>query len=637
MRIKKLFVNHFGKIENTSIEFPPGITVISGENESGKSTLHTFITSMIFGLERGRGRAAKHDTFMRFTPWNGGTYGGKIEIEKEDGAFEITRNFSGEDSGVIITDEENCKLISPSSANISKIFCGLTPTSYQNTISIGQLSASTGGELADELRNHIINLRSAGSFSLDVTNAVTELKTQKKRNDATFSKTLKLEAEELHTRIASLEADLMKDESIMTVKKLEGKKATLFDNVSRLESERDALIAGAGESDAFLRSKHIYSDNDLSELSGNIEESIETIVNFKRHHRFDSRRFAKPLWKAFLVLFAVCFAALLSLLIYMISGAGSTLAGDIGSAFNGQFGAFGVFGSGSLLPVIIGLMLFAGLFILCLINLSTIKKYSLSLRMFKDLYANIFNEKIGGPVTKSHVDRLVEQPDKIKAHLDRVASSKNLLNEYATKITEARKSYEASCASLDRAKEAAWQREQKENALSELRLRIDSLSDKLSKNDEIQENSEAFALAINTIETISNDVFESFGHFLEGMVSELFSSMTGGAYDGVSISESLDITLIQSEKRVPLSSVSAGTLDQIYLALRLACIEFLWPDHSMPLLLDDTFALYDEGRLSNTLTWLSENYSGQIIIFTCHTREKRLLDGLNIPYNLVVL
>ena len=63
MELRELDIKNFGKISDTKIPFEDGINLIYGENESGKSTLHTFIKGMLFGIERGRGRAAAKDTF----------------------------------------------------------------------------------------------------------------------------------------------------------------------------------------------------------------------------------------------------------------------------------------------------------------------------------------------------------------------------------------------------------------------------------------------------------------------------------------------------------------------------------------------------------------------------------------------
>ena len=159
----------------------------------------------------------------------------------------------------------------------------------------------------------------------------------------------------------------------------------------------------------------------------------------------------------------------------------------------------------------------------------------------------------------------------------------------------------------------------------------------VEENKAKKEDQAAIQLAIDTLQHLSTHVFDSFGYFLEETTSQILSGITGGAYTGVSIDTDLSISLDQNGRRVLLHQVSSGTMDQVYLALRLACIEFLWPDEAMPLFLDDTFALYDKDRLAATLRWLSENYTGQIFIFSCHTREEELLKELNIPHQSIQL
>lgn len=69
MVIRELYVKNFGKLSEKHFYFRDGVQVISGENEFGKTTLHAFVKAMLFGLERGRGRAAAKDDFM---PQDGG-------------------------------------------------------------------------------------------------------------------------------------------------------------------------------------------------------------------------------------------------------------------------------------------------------------------------------------------------------------------------------------------------------------------------------------------------------------------------------------------------------------------------------------------------------------------------------------
>ena len=605
MKISRLYINHFGKLSNRTIELDDGITIISGENESGKSTLHSFISAMLLGLERGRGRAAKSDTYTHYKPWDGGIYGGTIDIEKGDNIYSITRNFS-DDPGVIITNETTCREIAPTSSNLSRIFGGITPTSYKNTISVSQLSVGTGGALADELRNHIVNLRTAGSFNLDVTGAINKLKTQKKRIESGFNKPASEEAEELSVRIASMEEDLAKSGDFANINFLESAKAAKSRDIAEAEARCRDLKARVENADSLLREKRILSVNDSRALTEQVDGAISNLEDFRAKHRINSRSFAPVLYLIFLI---------------------------IGIAAMG-FGGYMFYKSRLLLPYVpiagAGLLLF----VFALINFISAKKYRRYVRDFSLLYKEYIGEW-PGEVSDAKIADLKAQPLRYKNLLEAMVRGNFEYNNTQGNIGLYRSELEKLNVDLEIAKRDSWQREQKEEALTSLRLRLDMLDDTLKKNAAIKEDSEAITLAINTIETISKDVFESFGHFLEETTSQLFASMTDGAYQGVSINDEFDISLLQDGRKVALSSVSTGTLDQIYLALRLACIEFLWPDESMPIMLDDTFAMYDKDRLACTLSWLAENYSGQILVFTCHTREEVILNNLKIPYSLV--
>jgi uncharacterized protein YhaN len=94
MKIRELYLENFGKFSDKKVVFRDGVNVIYGENESGKTTIHTFIKSMLFGLERGRGRAANSDTFRLYEPWeNPNYYAGTLLIESGEKLFCINRNF----------------------------------------------------------------------------------------------------------------------------------------------------------------------------------------------------------------------------------------------------------------------------------------------------------------------------------------------------------------------------------------------------------------------------------------------------------------------------------------------------------------------------------------------------------------
>ena len=108
---------------------------------------------------------------------------------------------------------------------------------------------------------------------------------------------------------------------------------------------------------------------------------------------------------------------------------------------------------------------------------------------------------------------------------------------------------------------------------------------------------------------------------------ELFSELTGGAYDRVSLDRDMQVTVHPAGSAVdrPLSLLSGGTVDQLWLALRLAICDLLLPE--APIVLDDALVYFDDERLKTALTLLRKlGKTRQILLFTCQDREKRILD-----------
>ena len=69
MKLLNLHISGFGKFHNQDVSFHGRLKVVYGKNEAGKSTLHTFIRGMLFGIEKQRGRASKNDLYNKYEPW----------------------------------------------------------------------------------------------------------------------------------------------------------------------------------------------------------------------------------------------------------------------------------------------------------------------------------------------------------------------------------------------------------------------------------------------------------------------------------------------------------------------------------------------------------------------------------------
>ena len=157
------------------------------------------------------------------------------------------------------------------------------------------------------------------------------------------------------------------------------------------------------------------------------------------------------------------------------------------------------------------------------------------------------------------------------------------------------------------------------------------------ENTKIKEDIAACEKALQVFDRISQQLQETFGGPLNETASRILAEITHEKYDSLLYDQNGNLFVTEGFRKIPLDYVSRGTIDQVYLALRLSAVKIFWPDQDMPLIFDDIFALYDEDRLRSTLFYLAHHYPGQILIFTCHEREARLCRELALPHTVIAL
>ena len=139
---------------------------------------------------------------------------------------------------------------------------------------------------------------------------------------------------------------------------------------------------------------------------------------------------------------------------------------------------------------------------------------------------------------------------------------------------------------------------------------------------------------MSAYEKMKNSITPKFTKNLSNTVEKI----SNGKYNKVSINDEQGLIVEnQYGDYISAERLSTGTVDQLYLSLRLSMIDEI-SDESMPIILDEAFAYYDETRLENILKFLSDELGNhQLIIFTCTNREKNILDKIDVSYNLVEL
>lgn len=161
-------------------------------------------------------------------------------------------------------------------------------------------------------------------------------------------------------------------------------------------------------------------------------------------------------------------------------------------------------------------------------------------------------------------------------------------------------------------------------ALRALRTKLDERIARLEDYDC------ALVIARQTLSDAALMLQRRFAPQIANHARTVMSALTGGRYDRFSLSEELGLRSGAGEEdtlRDPLWR-SDGTVDQLYLSLRLAVSQALSPD--APLVLDDALVRFDDTRLKAALGVLkAESETKQILLFTCQSREKRLLAELS--------
>ncbi len=694
MLIKKLKLNYFGHFHNREIELKPGINLIYGENEAGKSTIHAFIKGMLFGIERmrGRGSASKEDTYTRYLPWSyPGAYEGSMDIVLGEKEYRLQRSFHANNKSFIVLDLSSGREIKLKEGLISEIIPDLTESVYKNTISIEQLKASTDLELASQVRNYITNLSITKSKEIDVTKAFNVLNNKRKQLDLTKCqeeiKALQLDIEdglqkekrmdelslqrrELLHKEQQLKVELDK---LTALEKKELERMELFpaiiekyDNYESHRRQVEALELQEQE----LNNKIVQWEKERPLIEIFLEDSTvaEKLYRLQQDEEKQQREVKgvketasdTRLKNSNMIL---CFSVLAAIIVLLISG-------------------MEMIGIG----ISIAVLLLGGVFYWTS-NQAGGKVLSQQKRKEKELNTKLSDVTMKiNEICKKHqvksVEELLKKQEEIKKqqyaleHAEDQKKSleqqKSILEDRCDLLYETIMKYMQNFIPAEELTSEAIRilREEINHRRSLLQGKVSDINQKLGEyklqrekitwevnvlegnEEQLLKNKdrlasleqtmkegtleqEAVKLALITIQELSTDIHDSFGEQLNQSVSDIIHEVTNGRYNDLKVDEKLEVKVGWNGNYHMLERLSAGTMDQVYFALRLAVADLLLVNRNMPLLFDDSFALYDETRVKASLNKISERE--QVVLFTCHKREKELLEQLDIPYHFIEL
>ena len=619
MRFIDLHIDGFGRFHDFSMTFDPGMNVIYGTNEAGKSTLHTFLQAMLYGFTRARGVEAEHDTMARLTPWeNPEVYSGTLRLEADGTIWRIERDFHKSRDSFTLVNETAGTTESAPAAKLQALLGGLSETAYAGTVSIGQLKTASPSGMSGELARYITNMNTSGSMELDISGAMALLEREKDSQTRKLIPEASADYTALLTKIDRLEEELSdpryRNEMPGCIARSEQAKQEIEDHTrirTELENRRNQAVAELSEN-------HFTDLTSVEDCRKRMNENYKNYLSCQEIAKSTSRRLLP--WM-FFVLAAACAAfayTRFSTAIMLLQG----------------------------MPVIMGIPvtslvpgLLSALFIVLGIAFWTHRqKNATSAKQFEKVISDTLEQHVGSrEITTANMDAFEHRMNTLADICGITAELKDAIASQDQKIASLHESQAKVRDEISSQQNTQWELDRRLSELNDMKDRASALLTTIRRNQRIREDIDALELAMETLQELTGSVRTSFGLALNRQASERIRGITGGLYSSMDVDEDMNIWLNNGSRMVPLEQVSSGTADQIWLAMRLAAAEVVTGDTEMPLIFDDSFVLYDHRRLSSALTWLADTVKTQVIIFTCHHTEGNILEEAGKDFRLTEL
>lgn len=203
--VNKLKINGFGRFKNREFTLSPGLNVVFGGNEAGKSTIHSFIEAMLFGFWKPDTPNREEEPGReKYRPWQESGYGGEIEYSWSGGDVRIIRDFARNTVSLLdaaaLTEIDNIPLNNWGEPDYARVHFGCSKLVFRNTISISQLGSATDSAVALEVRNLLSNLAQSGGSGISVKQGLDALSESRRQTDFELMKTRAM-LEQLQARV----------------------------------------------------------------------------------------------------------------------------------------------------------------------------------------------------------------------------------------------------------------------------------------------------------------------------------------------------------------------------------------------------------------------------------------------------
>lgn len=660
----------YGNLDRAQLDLQPGLNVICAPNEGGKSTWSRFLLAMFYGLNtRQRGDLADKN---RFQPWNGSPMQGKLELSVGGDRLTLSRRtqradaplgvfsctYSGTDTPVPGLDASRC----------GETLLGVPQSVYQRCAFIP--SGSLAIDADADLERRINALISTGDEKISFSQVESRLKKQLHQRKYNRSGSIpQLEAEIADLQGAQLDAQTLTSQLENLHRQLvQAQEDQTRRRQARQQTARQALEEKQRRLQALPGSDDLQSIHEklgaVRSLGDQVQQARDAVAQQEAAMQAQlqelSRNPLHPMTKseleAQLQIQPPAPPQVAQLLISLALGlcGGGFLWYEIGR------------------PQVLWLCLAcvvtalaAGNFLRLLlsrIRLQQSRRRELArqeeLRKLAESYLPALEELDAQRALLTQKQQAVADGDqRLRAQLSELLTQVRRWDASVQSAGDIRRFVQDTAQSRERLTEEIRQAQTQllqaqmsdtDDTVSHLRQQIAQVQGRLSamgdarfladqitrKQVELSHQQAEYAalqLSLDALRAANTTLQNRFSPELGRRAAEIFADMTGSAWSHILLDREFHLSAESGSDptRRSVQLLSAGTADQLYLAVRLAICEMvLPPEQNAPLILDDALLTFDDARLATTLNYLARlGAQRQILLFTCQGREAALLKG----------
>ncbi|SJZ38591.1 ATP-binding protein [Garciella nitratireducens] len=636
MKLKKAYIQAFGKFSNTLISFSPTLNLIYGENESGKSTLGKFIFHMLYGQKKyGVKKRIYLPDYEQYFPWNSSLYQGVLQYSLDKNIYRIERNFHMDFEEVRIFDDKtgqditNCfHYDARKELQFLTQQIGLNQQYFKNTVYVEQnemkgLLHKNKDSVLEELLGKTIYGINAENHQKTIKQIIKGLEKRKKEIGSTNNKSKPL-GSTYNDLQKKLQEKYELDKKINSYKEYQQTFVELSQQLEQIQKRKKELESEKN----YLNKKMIKNKIDVIEelleekqelqkyihenFSNNIKQcSLEELYSEKKIIDRNEKQ-----------------SLLVSILWMSIEG---ILVMSASFFWNLWF----------FLLIIIVLFFFIREILKrknihknkekLFYKIEKFSQYQDALNEMKRLQEKIKEETSMYSLEelKDKYQHLEQQDIKVSfnMNLDDIEKLLKELDEKERKLIREKTLYEVKI---------------QEKNLNPLRLKKIEREiyrlENIIKN--LEENIQAIDISISTFKKLEKEQrLEYLPHIIKKTEENIYRITK--KYHTIKVDDEYRIKTLDAEtkKLIPIENLSQGTCNQFYFSLRLGFIQGLSPKPIyLPIILDEPFLSFDNKRFEESMNLLiSLSKKHQVIIFTSQKREKDYLDRNKIQYHYIEL